>query len=430
MMTMAGPLAKRRSRFAIIFGPLCLALACASTNTSEPPGEDDDDSSNDGGDAGEGAQAGAAGMAGKGIAAQLELDLSKPPACSLYSSVGEVEGELLRPSCAQPSCHSKGPGDPKPEFPPDFERNPAGVHLLDAPLDFNSQCPSDLKLIDSGNPDASFLLLKVAGGAEPMCAPGVAAGARMPQNEEDALTPAQQECVRWYIHQVAAMGGGGAGGSGGAGGGQAAGGSGGAANGAVASNVIDPVTKKPFDENYLKVQPIFKRSCTLSGCHSNGPRCPQGKPTNPDDASQCADPNKDGTLEGLDLSDASALARTAINVDAYHSVLLRTCGTWLNDQAPKLSVKEGSRIKRIVPGDPKNSYVVMKLRKVTEAFLATQNRTLRDADRGQDTDVTRCHGFLMPRSEALKNNPEIELTKQDVELIRNWIKLGAHLWVP
>lgn len=200
------------------------------------------------------------------------------------------------------------------------------------------------------------------------------------------------------------------------------------AAGGDAGGTKDPMTGKVLDSAFLKVQAIFKKSCALSECHVNGPDCPMGVPKVAGQVGDCADQNLAGKVMGLDLSNASAIEATAINKPTSLSAgpSNGVCWKYLTEVEPKMTVQNGYRPLRIIPGDPKNSYIVMKLRQVTAEYMKKDIADI-DVIRGRNSDVTRCHGLLMPARESLKDGTE--LSKQEVETIRSWIRDGARLWI-
>jgi hypothetical protein len=158
---------------------------------------------------------------------------------------------------------------------------------------------------------------------------------------------------------------------------------------------------------YREIQKIFDRTCAMSTCHKSGPTCPFGSPIGTPVAEDCPDPDPIGWRNmGLDLSSPTAVAKTAVNQYASQPRLDRTCGKYL-DLAPRYT---STRLKRIIPGDSRHSYLVMKL------DLYDREQKL------AGTDGSRCHGGTMPHQSKAA---QVQLAADEVSRIRAWIDAGA-----
>lgn len=108
------------------------------------------------------------------------------PAGAAAGTFGEIEARILAPRCATSACHS---GDPPANAPLSLDPGAGWAQLVGVPA---SQLPS-MKLVEPGDPERSYLVLKVRGAA------GVAGGTGTPMPPDGPLDAAEQAAIEGWI---------------------------------------------------------------------------------------------------------------------------------------------------------------------------------------------------------------------------------------
>lgn len=108
------------------------------------------------------------------------------PATFAGGTFGEIEARILVPRCATSACHS---GNPPANAPVSLDPGAGWAQMVGVPA---SQLPS-VKLVEPGDPERSYLVLKLRGSA------GLAGGTGTIMPPDAPLDASEQAAIEGWI---------------------------------------------------------------------------------------------------------------------------------------------------------------------------------------------------------------------------------------